>query len=381
MRILVLDAANYNTLAIVRYLGKMKDVELDVVGYNRMSLSFFSRYVSNRIIIANPKISEEKFYNKLLSIIQKNKYDLIMPVGFHTHKICSDNRDEILKYTHIVLPSKQSFEIASSKAATYQLAEKIGISCPNTYSVSSYDEIKSLSVSFPIVVKAPFEIGKAAVAYVSNNAEMYRNALKIKAELDLSDKIIPIIQEYIKGDGYGFFAYYEDGICKQYFMHKRIREYPPSGGISVCAEGFYDDELVKAGKKMLDYLKWNGVAMVEFKKDVKDGIYKLMEINPKFWGSLELALASKVNFPGYIIKRVKNEPIEQQVQYKRIRFHWILNGEIYHFFIKPSSFFKILKDLFVAKSDIHLADPIPNLIQILLIFVHYYKKTKGLFSV
>jgi predicted ATP-grasp superfamily ATP-dependent carboligase len=37
--------------------------------------------------------------------------------------------------------------------------------------------------------------------------------------------------------------------------------------------------------------------MVEFKKDQRDGRFKLMEINPRFWGSLNLAIQSGVDFP------------------------------------------------------------------------------------
>lgn len=50
---------------------------------------------------------------------------------------------------------------------------------------------------------------------------------------------------------------------------------------------------------MLQAMEWRGVAMVEFKRDRKTGEYKLLEINPRFWGSLPLALHCGVNFPVY----------------------------------------------------------------------------------
>lgn len=67
-------------------------------------------------------------------------------------------------------------------------------------------------------------------------------------------------------------------------MHKRMREYPITGGSSTAAESMYDPELRDLGLTLLKALDWHGVAMVEFKKDSRDGKYKLMEINPKFWG-------------------------------------------------------------------------------------------------
>ena len=80
-------------------------------------------------------------------------------------------------------------------------------------------------------------------------------------------------------------------------MHRRIRERLVMGGPSTCAESVYDSKLLDYGLRVLKNLKWHGVAMVEFKKDSIDGEFKLMEINPKFWGSLDLAIASGVDFP------------------------------------------------------------------------------------
>ena len=82
-----------------------------------------------------------------------------------------------------------------------------------------------------------------------------------------------MIQEYIQGSGYGFFAIYENGNLKEFFMHKRIRENPITGGSSVCAKSIYEPKLFRYGKDLLDKLNWHGVAMVEFKKDSKSGKY------------------------------------------------------------------------------------------------------------
>ena len=66
-------------------------------------------------------------------------------------------------------------------------------------------------------------------------------------------------------------------------MHKRLHEVPPIDGPGSMAKSFYDDKLRSFGTKILEEFNWHGVAMVEFKKDMRDGQYKAMEINPKFW--------------------------------------------------------------------------------------------------
>jgi len=73
-------------------------------------------------------------------------------------------------------------------------------------------------------------------------------------------------------------------------MHHRLREDPPTGGQSTAARAYFSEQLKEYGLRLLQALRWHGAAMVEFKLDSRSGQFVLMEINGKFWGSLELAL-------------------------------------------------------------------------------------------
>jgi predicted ATP-grasp superfamily ATP-dependent carboligase len=64
-------------------------------------------------------------------------------------------------------------------------------------------------------------------------------------------------------------------------------------------ESFHDEVMEELGTRLLRALDWRGVAMVEFKRDRRTGEYKLLEVNPRFWGSLPLALHCGVVFPVY----------------------------------------------------------------------------------
>ena len=239
--------------------------------------------------------------------------------------------------------------------------------------LNAIEDINLVETEYPCVIKGPFETGNSIVDYASDKDELVKKFKKICSHYEFKDRL-PIIQKYISGEGAGFFAFYKNGDCRNYFIHKRIREYPASGGPSTCAESYFDQGIYESGKKILDHLNWEGVAMVEFKKDNKTGIYNLMEINAKFWGSLDLALVSGVNFPQMLIDNAAGREIEK-VDYKRdVRFQWILNGELFHFFEKPWHFFAIARDLFLSKNDIYFSDLKPNLFQLLYIPVHYYKK-------
>lgn len=372
-RILLLDGDHKNALAIVRHLGQSKRYIIDVVSYSKASITFFSKYTNEKIIIANPKNEHDKYLNDLLDILEQKSYLLLMPVSYISYQICAANKDKIQKKTNITISKSEHISIASNKIETYKLAEKIGIPYPKIQLIENIEDVEHVETTYPCVIKAPFEAGKNIVKYANNKKELVRLYKKVCEENNFVDTL-PIIQKYIEGEGVGFFAFYKNGKCVNYFMHKRIREYPVSGGASTCAESYYDKSVLRNGIKILDYLNWEGVAMVEFKKDSSTGIYNLMEINAKFWGSLDLALVSGVNFPQMLINDAIGLKIEKTEFARGIRFQWILNGDLFHILERPWHLLNFIKDLVIAKNDFYFSDIKPNLFQLIYIPIHYYKK-------
>jgi predicted ATP-grasp superfamily ATP-dependent carboligase len=108
----------------------------------------------------------------------------------------------------------------------------------------------------------------------------------------------PLVQNYIDdGTEFGYFSVFDDGEPLTMFQHRRIRSTNYFGGASAHREAVEIDELTNLGERILSHLEWTGPAMVEFRRDERDGEYKLMEINPRFWGSLPLGIAAGIDFP------------------------------------------------------------------------------------
>ncbi|MDW8272712.1 MAG: ATP-grasp domain-containing protein [Chitinophagales bacterium] len=372
MKVLILDGGNQNTLAVVRYLGRAGH-RMHVAAYSPHALSLYSKYCAKKIILPDPRFSSQEFIERLIENLKQEKFDILLPMGFRSYQLCATHAAQIRQFTKLIITSPENIAIASDKRKTYELAAQAGVPFPKTYQISSTDELEKLDISFPAVIKSCFESGKNIVEYAQSRDELIKKYQEMINRYHFGSNEYPLIQEYIAGDGYGFFAYYEGGVCKAYFMHHRIREYPATGGVSVCAESFYDEKLMEYGKRLLDMLRWEGVAMVEFKKH-SNGEYKLMEINPKFWGSLELALAAGVNFPDMLLRRASGELVSQQLPYKNVTFQWLLNGELFHLIERPSSFFSIVKTLFYSKTDFYWSDLMPHVFQLANIFRHYVKK-------
>lgn len=345
IRVLITDAGYKHTLGAVRSLGKAGYYVI-AMDSHKLAQSFFSRYCREKVICP-PSKEEKEFIAFLKKYLQNNSVDVLIPIGYNSTVAISRNKSELLPYTRIPVADYESLVIAADKEKTLDCARNLGIPTPHQYFTTNEIE------KFPVVVKGVFESGN--ILYVNSKKEL------IKTQFNKS-----IIQEYIPGEGFGFYALFNRGALKAFFMHKRVREYPITGGASTCAMSIYSEELMSYGLKLLQSLNWHGIAMVEFKKDSRDGQFKLMEINPKFWGSLDLSIASGVDFPKLLVDMAMRDDITPLFEYSQgIKFRWPFPDDVLHLLSNPKS----IKDFFLetfdkkTKSNIWLSDPFPLFIQ------------------
>lgn len=370
MKVLLSDGSHKNTLAIIRYLGR-EGHSVHIL-HHKKSAPAYSKYCK-RLILCPPISNQEAYTGFLLQHVQDNKYDIFIPVGVLANKYSVSLYDKISPYVKLEVVHKSAFDIAINKRATFDFAAIHGIDHPRSFYPENRKQAEEMadSVMFPAVIKSSDEsVLKFPTVYVDNRNDLCSSLDSLQTGFpDQLDRAYPLIQERIFGGAFGFFAVYQCGVCKKVFMHERIRENPVSGGVSTTARSFYDKHLLEAGKKVLDELKWHGPAMVEFKQDISSGAYKLIEINPKFWGSLELCLSAGMNFPHYLCMMARDEELEFSDNYHRKRrFIWLVavQGELYRLFQKPRDFFPLVGDLlrFHSRSDFWWTDLKPTFIQL-----------------
>jgi len=167
---------------------------------------------------------------------------------------------------------------------------------------------------------------KLGVSYAADPHELRRKILSLQAVA------FPLLlQQRIVGPGTGIFLLIWDGEIRARFAHRRLCEKPPTGGVSVYCESIAADEaLVERSHRLLARFGWGGVAMVEYKRDVETGQPNLMEVNGRFWGSLQLAIDAGVDFPRLLAGCALGEPAERQTSYRvgvRSRWWW---GQVDH---------------------------------------------------
>jgi predicted ATP-grasp superfamily ATP-dependent carboligase len=158
---------------------------------------------------------------------------------------------------------------------------------------------------FPVVLKPARSVVEAADARVKLGVSHGSNASQLVERLRAypAEAFPILVQERIVGPGIGVFLLIWDGKTVAAFGHRRLRETPPSGGVSVYRESVVpDDSLIARSRALLDEFDWLGVAMIEYKVDESTGIPYLMEVNGRFWGSLQLAIDAGIDFPTLLVR-------------------------------------------------------------------------------
>jgi len=360
LNVFVTDAAYKHTLSVVRSLGRRG---LNVYcGSSSASppIASFSRYTKQTLVYPDPKAFPDLFKAFIKKSSKKLCYGIVIPVGYDTTFALSKAKNE-LDEVQIPVSDFESLSTAASKKKTIFLAKELGIPIPHTLTPTSSMDLKGADLNYPLVVKGVRDSGFVKYAYDLQSLKQNIN------EIYRQQGEYPLVQECIPGAGHGFFTLFNNGEPRAIFMHRRVRMYPITGGPSTCAESVYEPKLLKFSLKLLKALNWHGVAMVEFIKDLRDSEFKLMEINPKFWGSLDLAIASGIDFPQLLYTMVLEGDVKPTFNYKTgVRFMWPFPDDFLHVIDKPLDIKPFVLDLFNPRicKNIDFTDLCPNLTQL-----------------
>jgi predicted ATP-grasp superfamily ATP-dependent carboligase len=309
MEVFVTDGNQRSSLAVVRALGKL-GVRVTVGETQVPSLASSSRYCVRAVRYPSPVASPAAFADLVGAELRNGGYDMFLPMTDVTCRIAGDILARAPQ-VRVPLPAADIVVRAQDKAAVIEAARQAGLDCPKTYTPAGREELEAVArqLQYPVVVKPRFSVYfaegrwfRTQVQYASSPNDLIAKYVRAASQAQA-----PLIQELVPGDGFGVFLLLWDGELKAAMCHRRIREKPPTGGVSVLRETVpLDQALVSASASLLKQLGWQGVAMVEFKGDEKPCV---MEINGRFWGSLQLAIDAGMNFPAILYRLCCGESV------------------------------------------------------------------------
>ncbi len=374
-RILIPDYPGQQVVAGIKSLaldGDICDLAWDL---RRLDRTFKSRYINQLIRIPSAEDDPKGYIEGLLRQLEKQPYDLILPFGNNAcHQIVLAQED-IKKTTKILFPSISDHLKAFDKSLTYSHCIENDIPVPKTISVGDIPNINHIFEQFelPIVIKTKSGSGvKSGVRFVEKPDEFEQKFFEVYdyfASHYKKDDYKPIIQEFIPGYIHDACIVAKDGELVAFLSQIRHLMYPVSGGVGAINYTTHDDELRAIVERLIKSLNWSGPAQIEFKFDERDDQFKLIEINPKLWGTLDLSIQSGVSFPR-IIRNLILERDQGNLHY---------DTDNYYFFLFPQAILAGvekarllgLKSLKIPQKvgkrfyDIDFSDPLPLFLRIM----------------
>jgi predicted ATP-grasp superfamily ATP-dependent carboligase len=334
----VTDGEQRAALAVVRSLGNA-GYTVHVCSSQPKSMAGGSKFATSERLVANALTAPKQFLEDVRAYARDVGATIIIPITEPSLLAILPHR-ETFDGVCIPFTDAESFRKVSDKAAVLEAAQRVGIAIPSQQVVHTPSDATALAIetlSFPLVIKPARSVageGSEQAKFSVRHAATPEELRDILREID--PRAYPLLlQQRIVGPGIGIFVLVWDGELIAAFSHRRIREHPPSGGVSVYRESYpLDTSLLDRSRSLLATFGWQGVAMIEYKVDQSTNTPYLMEINGRFWGSLQLAIDAGVDFPTLLLRVAGGEkptPVTTYTTNVRSRWEW---GEVNHLIVR-----------------------------------------------
>ncbi|MFL5920198.1 MAG: hypothetical protein ACJ75D_02700 [Gaiellaceae bacterium] len=292
----VVDVGWVNGLAAIRSLGRA-GIRVLALDHRRSALGFRSRY-AEPVVTPDPQ-DEEVFISFLAGL------DVEAAPVFATHdeplNAIARGAERLGGRFLYPFPPWEVLARIQTKRGQLDAAERAGVPTPRTAYPGSAAEARAAAerLGFPVLVKPSSTEGFKR--RFGRQAFRCETAAEVERVYAGAQPYEPMVQEVIPGGDdelYTLGSYLaRDGAALGLFCGRKLRQTPPGVGTCRVGEALWVEEVVEQGLRLLRALEFHGLSQVEFKRDPRDGAYKLMEVNPRLFQWHGLAAACGVDLP------------------------------------------------------------------------------------
>ncbi len=305
---------DYQGLGIARSLGRLR-MPVVVVDDER-SVAGASRYVGRSVRV--PRLREAgETVETLLDVGTRLGLRgwVLFPTREETVAAISAHRERLATLFRVPTPSWETVRVAWDKRETYRRAVDVGVPVPRCWFPRSSADLDLVPLDQPVVlkpaVKEHFFYATGAKAWRADDRAALQAAYARATEIMPPEEII--VQELVPGDGAhqaGYCAFFRDGHAVASMTVVRRRQHPSDfGRASTYVETRELPEIEEPSQRFLRAIGYYGLVELEYKRDDRDGCYKLLDVNARTWGYHSLGAAAGVDFPALLMRDQLGEPV------------------------------------------------------------------------
>jgi len=311
----IVMGGDYQGLGIVRSLGR-RGIPVCVID-DEMSIARYSRYTafSQRV----PSLLHAKDTVRALRDFGQThglRGWVLYPTRDEQVAVLSQHSEELSEFFRVPTPRWETVKWLWDKRKTYQLAGKLGIPTPETWYPSSAKDLEQVNGHFPVAVKPA--IKENFIYATRDKAWRADTPVQLRELFQRALQVIPaeeiMIQDLIPGDGtcqYSYCAFFKQGNSVANLTARRRRQHPPEfGRSSTYVETVELPVLEEYSQRFLRAIDYYGLVEMEYKRDPRDGQYRLLDVNGRTWGYHTIGRCAGIDFPYLLFADQTNEPIE-----------------------------------------------------------------------
>ncbi len=330
--VLVIEASAKAALPVMESLAK-RGLRVAGASSTRMNAGFFSVYCHKRYVYPNCQYHPDGFKEWLIHFLRTVNIEQVFPVGHYGAVAVSEIQDEVRRYSRLVMPEHEIFLKGYEKIPTLETAMKVNVPIPDTWfpgnDASGLEDTISKIERYPVLIKPSVGVGANGIVWCHTPDEIRYHFPRIAGKHGTS-----YIQDFVPPGGMQYKLDMVVDYDQTYLggvVYGKTRMYPPDGGSSVLNYTEHRPDILEYAHTILKELKWVGLCDFDFVVDPRDGIPKLLEINPRFPESFRMGTSVGIDFPGMLYNLAHDLPVEPVYDYPANRFLRFLPGDILWF--------------------------------------------------
>jgi predicted ATP-grasp superfamily ATP-dependent carboligase len=298
---------------------------------SRLAMCRASRRCASFTRTANPWRDPDRYAADVAAALVRTGARVLLP-GHEDLLVLARRRHLLPPDTLLAAADPDLLEAVRDKGRLAGLAARAGVAMPRTWTPRDPEELRRLAgeIPYPAVVKPRVGNSAKGVAIVADPAAAVAAVERLVSEHRLPPERWPLLQTFAPGDGWGVCLLYNHGELRAAFCERYLRAKDGDFGTSVLRASAEAPDLVAAARALLDPLGWHGVAHLDFLRDEATGASVLLEVNPRFWGALDLAVRAGVDFPWLLYRMLTEGDVEPVLAWRAgVTSRWIA-GELLH---------------------------------------------------
>lgn len=327
-----MEASAKAALPVIESLGRA-GLRVAAGSEKRINSGFFSRYCRERWRYPSPRTQPTAFQTWLVGFLQRHPVEMLFPLGHYGALEVCRIQDEVRRYTRLLLPDLPTFLRGYAKIPTMRVAEATGVPIPDTWypadETGGVESVLRRIQRWPVLVKPSVGVGARGIVWCHTPEDVrvqFPRIQRAHGESFLQDFVPPGGMQY-KVD----MLVDDEQRVLAHIVYGKTRMYPPDGGSSVLNFSADRPDILELARRMLVGLRWVGFCDFDFVVDPRDGLPKLMEINPRPPESFNMGPSVGIDFPLMMYRLARGESITPVLQYPVNRFLRFLPGDLMWF--------------------------------------------------